>query len=470
MSELTSGPEPASGLATTLPRKRQLYGLVAAAVAPPLVTALLLLGHQRPSFETVLLLLILASVVASAIGGILPAVLATLVSGALANFFFAVPVGTFLIESGAQAADLAVFLAVSLLVGFITEGTARGRARAERHRLEATWIAEMGSRPADRASVEQVLTEALDVYEMHAAALTRDGLALVSIGSPSDGDATLEVSAGDGLSLKLIGPEHLGDDRHMLGAWAQAVGQLWRTRALAEQARRAEELAKIDELRASLLAAVGHDLRNPLAAVTAAASTLRQTDIELTPEDREELLETIVEHADRLNDLIANLLDMSRIQAGALSVHPEPTVLLEVLLGVVRRGAERLELDIPDTLPLVIADAGLLERVVANLVDNADRHVGTGEKVLIRAFPDDGQVVVEVIDHGPGVAPQRLEEIFAPFQHFGDRTTTGVGLGLAIARGFTQAMGGTLAASATPGGGLTMTIRLEVARAATAHS
>ena len=469
MSEHGGDAGPRSGLATTLPRRRQLYGIVVAAVAPPLLTALLLLGQPRPGFDTVLLLLVLVSVVASAIGGILPAVLATLVSGGLSNFFFALPYGTFTIASGAEAADLVIFLAGSLLVGFITEGTARRRARAERHRLEATWIAEFGSRAPDQDSVERVLTEALEVYEMHVAALRRDGRPLVSIGTSLEGDTTFEVPAGEGLSLQLVGPEHLGDDRRMLGSWALAVGQLWRTRALAEQARRAEELARIDELRASLLAAVGHDLRNPLAAITVAASTLRQTDIELAAEDREELLETIVEHAARLNDLIANLLDMSRIQAGALSVHPEPTVLLEVLRGVVRRGAERLELDIPDTLPLVVADAGLLERVVANLVDNADRYVGTGEKVLIRAYTAKSRVLAEIVDHGPGVAPDRMEEIFAPFQHFDDRTTTGVGLGLAIARGFTEAMGGTLAASVTPGGGLTMTITLEVARAAAAH-
>ena len=469
MSEHAGEQGPTSGLATTLSRRRQLYGIGVAAVAPPLLTALLLLGRTRPGLDTVLLLLVLASVAASAVGGILPAVLATVISGGLANFFFAVPYGTFFVTSAAEVADLVIFLAVSLLVGFITEVTARGRARVERHRLEATWIAEMGSRAPDRDAVEQVLTEALEVYEMHAAALTRDGGSLVSIGTPVDGDTALEVAAGEGLSLQLVGPEHLGEDRRMLGSWALAVGQLWRTRALAQQARRAEELARIDELRASLLAAVGHDLRNPLAAVTVAASTLRQTDIELTAEDREELLETIVEHAARLNDLIANLLDMSRIQAGALSVHPEPTVLLEVLRGVVRRGAGRLELDIPDTLPLVVADAGLLERVIANLVDNAERHVGTGEQVLIKAYASESNVVVEVVDHGPGVAPDRLEEIFAPFQHFGDRTTTGVGLGLAIARGFAEAMSGTLAASPTPGGGLTMTITLEVARAAAAH-
>jgi two-component system sensor histidine kinase KdpD len=136
---------------------------------------------------------------------------------------------------------------------------------------------------------------------------------------------------------------------------------------------------------------------------------------------------------------------------------------------VVRLGEGRVELDIPDTLPLVTADAGLLERVIANLVDNADRHLPQGQRVLIRATVPDTEVVVEVVDHGPGVAPERLGEIFAPFQHFGDRTTTGVGLGLAIAKGFTEAMGGTLAASHTPGGGLTMTITLEVADAAAAH-
>jgi two-component system sensor histidine kinase KdpD len=243
---------------------------------------------------------------------------------------------------------------------------------------------------------------------------------------------------------------------------------LWRTQQLAEQARRAEELGRIDELRASLLAAVGHDLRNPLAAITAAATTLRQTDIQLDPEDQVELLETIETHAARLNDIIGNLLDMSRLQAGALSVHPAPTVLLEVLAGVVRLGEGRVELDIPEDLPMINADAGLLERVLANLVDNANRHLPPGQKVRIAAHVIGSRVDVQVIDHGPGVAPERMGEIFAPFQHFGDRSTTGLGLGLAIARGFTEAMGGSLSPSRTPGGGLTMTVTLELAHAAAA--
>lgn len=458
-----------SGLGTILPRRRQLYGVVVALVAPPLLTALLLLLPRRPGLDTALLLLVLASVGASALGGVIPGVLATAVSGGLGNFFFAVPYGTFVIASGAEVADLLIFLAVSLLVGISTELAARGSARAERHRLEAVWIAELGARAPERGSLERVLAEALTVYEMHETSLRSGDSVLASMGERAEGDVAIELAAGEGLVVVLEGPERVGNDQRLLTSWALAVGQLWRTQELAEQARRAEELARIDELRASLLAAVGHDLRNPLAAITAAASTLRQTDIQLEADERTELLETIVEHAARLNDLIANLLDMSRIQAGALSVHPEPTVLLEVLRGVVRRGSGRLILDIPESLPRVVADAGLLERVLANIVDNADRHVTSGEPIVVRGQIAGDHVVVQVVDRGPGVAPERLEEIFAPFQHFGDRSTTGVGLGLAIARGFTEAMGGTLTASPTPGGGLTMTITLEVARAAAAH-
>jgi two-component system sensor histidine kinase KdpD len=129
---------------------------------------------------------------------------------------------------------------------------------------------------------------------------------------------------------------------------------------------------------------------------------------------------------------------------------------------------DRVELDVPEGLPLVFADAGLLERVLANLVDNALRYERPGRAVLVRARHDAnvGVVRIAVTDTGPGVSSARRDEIFAPFQHFDDRTTTGLGLGLAISRGFTDAMGGTLVASETPGGGLTMTVSLEVAHAA----
>jgi two-component system sensor histidine kinase KdpD len=470
VSQLLAGGEvaPASGLGSRLTRRRQLYGLGVAALGAPLLTLLLLPTRESLGLDTVLLLFILVSVVASAVGGVLPALAASLISFGLANFFFAPPYGSLLVENNNELIDLIIFFAVAVGVGVVTEIGARTRVAVERERLEAEWLAELGSREHGPDSVELALDDARSIYSMHAATLTERGVVLAQSGTPLPDDFMIVAPAGEQLQLELSGPERIGEDRGLLSSIALTTGRLWRTQQLAEQARRAEELGRIDELRASLLAAVGHDLRNPLAAITAAATTLRQTDIQLDPEDQTELLETIETHAARLNDIIGNLLDMSRLQAGALSVHPAPTVLLEVLAGVVRLGEGRVELDIPEDLPMINADAGLLERVLANLVDNANRHLPPGQKVRIAARVTGSRVDVQVIDHGPGVAPERMGEIFAPFQHFGDRSTTGLGLGLAIARGFTEAMGGTLSPSRTPGGGLTMTVTLEMAHAAAA--
>ncbi len=459
---------PASGLGSRLTRRRQLYGLGVAALGAPLLTFLLLPARDSLGLDTVLLLFILVSVVASAVGGVLPALAASLISFGLANFFFAPPFGSLLVENSNELIDLIIFFAVAVGVGVVTEFGARARVAVERDRLEAEWLTELGSREHGPDSVELALADARSIYGMHAATLTERGVVLAQSGTPLPDDFMIVAPAGEQLQLELSGPERIGEDRGLLGSLALTTGRLWRTQQLAEQARRAEELGRIDELRASLLAAVGHDLRNPLAAITAAATTLRQTDIQLDPEDQVELLETIETHAARLNDIIGNLLDMSRLQAGALSVHPAPTVLLEVLAGVVRLGEGRVELDIPEDLPMINADAGLLERVLANLVDNANRHLPPGQKVRIAAHVAGSRVDVQVIDNGPGVAPERMGEIFAPFQHFGDRSTTGLGLGLAIARGFTEAMGGSLSPSRTPGGGLTMTVTLEMAHAAAA--
>lgn len=442
--------------------RRRLYGLAVAAIGAPLLTACLIGMRNDLRLDTVLLLFILVAVAASAVGGVIPAVAASLLSLGLANFFFTPPYGSLWVQNPSEIVDLAVFAAVAVGVGIGTEASARATGRAERGRIEAAWLTGLANRATRPDSVERALSEARSVYGANRAALLEDDRVLASSGEAGPDDQLLSVEAGGGRRLELSGPERLGQDRSLLDALAQTTGRLWQAQRLAEQARRAEELAKIDELRASLLAAVGHDLRNPLAAITAAASTLEQTDIELTEDDRAELLATISEHATRLNSIISNLLDASRLQAGALSVHPAPTDLLDVLAGVLVPGQGWISLELPDDLPLLRADAGLLERVLANLIDNAGRH-GHEAGVEVSAAVENGRAVIRVVDHGPGVAPQRLAEIFAPFQHFGDRVTAGVGLGLAIAKGFTEAMGGTLVASPTRGGGLTMTVTLEVA-------
>jgi two-component system sensor histidine kinase KdpD len=246
------------------------------------------------------------------------------------------------------------------------------------------------------------------------------------------------------------------------GIGAQAAAALDRDR-LRTQAAQAEALGEANRVRTALLTAVSHDLRTPLASIKAAISSLRQDDMTWSPDDERALLATIEEGSDRLEGLINNLLDMSRVHTGSLQPFLRPTALDEVVPLALRGlpGAETVVLDLPDSLPLILTDAGLLERVVANLVANALRFSAPDEPVEIIGRAEGDTVLLSVVDHGPGVPESERARIFEPFQRLGDRTSgAGVGLGLAVARGFTEAMGGSLSASSTPGGGLTMTIEL----------
>lgn len=251
------------------------------------------------------------------------------------------------------------------------------------------------------------------------------------------------------------------------------------------QRAHAQELAMQDRVRAALLASVGHDLRTPLASTKAAVSSLRQTDIEWPDEVRAQLLATIEDSTDRLTRLVTNLLDMTRLRSDAVTARVTPVALDEVVLrALLSEHRTRADVCIPDDLPLVLVDPGLLERVVENLVENAVRFSPPGARIELRAeartaadggadggadgAADHGasrsRVDLRIIDHGPGIAPDRWDEVFTPFQRLDDRDSgSHVGLGLAIAQGFTEAMAGDLRPSTTPGGGLTMTLQLKAA-------
>jgi two-component system sensor histidine kinase KdpD len=219
-------------------------------------------------------------------------------------------------------------------------------------------------------------------------------------------------------------------------------------------------------MRTALLAAVSHDLRTPLASVKAGVSSLRQNDVAWSPLDRDELVLSIAEGAERLEHIIGNLLDMTRVSTGTVQPLLRPTAVEEVLLPAVRAvQPERLHIDVPEDLPMVSADPGLLERVLDNLVANAVRFSPPDRQVVVSTRTTADAVVIDVVDHGPGVAPPRRNDMFVPFQRLDDRGPTGVGLGLAVARGFIEAMGGSIAAESTPGGGLTMRLRLPMALA-----
>jgi two-component system sensor histidine kinase KdpD len=229
----------------------------------------------------------------------------------------------------------------------------------------------------------------------------------------------------------------------------------------------ARPIAAADRMRTALLAAVSHDLRTPLASAKAAVTSLRSADIAWLDEDRDELLATADESLDRLARLVDNLLDMSRLQAGALSVFPRPAGLEEIAaraLDDLGPAGRDVVVDIPDSLPEVQVDPAILERVIVNLTSNAIRYSPAGQPPLMTASALGDRVELRVADRGPGIPEPERENMFVPFQRLGDTdNTTGVGLGLALSRGLTEAMGGTLEPEETPGGGLTMAVSLPVA-------
>jgi two-component system sensor histidine kinase KdpD len=254
-------------------------------------------------------------------------------------------------------------------------------------------------------------------------------------------------------------------DQLILEAAAGQALLALRQQRMAAEAADAQRRAHTAALRTALLSAVGHDLRSPLTSIKAAAGSLRDPELTLSPTDSAELLATVEESTDRLRTLVDNLLDSSRLATGAITpaLHPVgyDEVVLRALAGV--DGSQRVLIDIDESLPHVLADPGLLERVVANVVDNALRH-GGGSPVAVRASAHADHVELRVVDHGPGIPRGAATSMFAPFQRLGDRhATSGIGLGLSVAQGFTDAIGGVIAAEDTPGGGLTLVISLPVA-------
>jgi K+-sensing histidine kinase KdpD len=438
----------------------------------PALTGILVVWRGTLSLGSILLLYLLAVIVVAAVGGRLPAVLAAVASFLLANWFLTPPYHTLRVGERDSIIELSVFVVVALIVSVTVEVAARRRATAARSQVEAEVLSRFTAEPLSEASLPEVLERIRAVFGMTAVALLRrrgDREEVAALVGPDITDApAVSLSLGEGLRLVAAGPQLFGEDRRVLVSLAETAARAWEGRQLTEQAARARELAEIDRVRSALLAAVGHDLRTPLAAIKVSVSSLRQDDVSWTPEEQRELLSTIESSANRLDDLISNLLALSRLQAGALSVSLQPVRVDEVVAKAVisqtsiDRDAAAVVIEVPDDLPPVFADPGLLERVVANLLDNARKHSPPDRPVrLVAEVLDDSRVAVQVVDQGAGVAEDDWAAIFAPFQRLDDRASgTGLGLGLAIARGFTEAMHGNLAPSHTPGGGLTMTVTL----------
>jgi len=458
-----------------VPARRAWLGLAVAAAGLAGLTAVLAPARLSVSLATVALLYLVPVVAAAVIGGLRPALAAAIAADLLVNFFFIPPYHTFVVDRRDHVLALVVYVLVAAVVSVAVEVAARQRERAARREVEAVLLGRATAEPVSDQSLTRLLDEVRDTFGMNAVALLESGPTgeqpVAAVGRLPATRPVLSAPAGPGLRLAAWGPDVFAEDRHALTRLATAAARTLEAQRLADEAAHARELAEIDRVRSALLAAVGHDLRTPLAGIKAAVSSLRQPDLDLPPDAIAELLETIEESSDRLDALVDNLLSMSRLQAGVLSVHLQP-VALDAVVALAQlhtpHGAARVEVDVPDNLPLVCADAGLLERVVANLLTNAQAASPPDRPIRLYGHADTDHVRLQVIDHGPGVPEADRDRIFEPFQRLHDRSaTTGLGLGLAIARGFAEAMHGTLTPTETPGGGLTMTVTLPIPADAT---
>ncbi|RIJ69986.1 sensor histidine kinase KdpD [Nakamurella silvestris] len=471
----------AAGGRFTLPRvsgaltpQRRLAGFVLALVGGPLVTWLLASLRSADSITSDVLTYQLLVVLVALTGGIWPAVFAALFSGLTLDFFFVEPLYRVTVDKPLHLFALGLYVLNAVLVSYVVDQAARRTRTAQRAAAESELLATVaGSVLRGEDALQALVTRTREAFGLAAVRLTADGSVLCADGEPAPEDHLTTVAVGTRAGLELYGPDLAASERRLLAVIATQIDAALEHSDLTLTASTVGPLAEADRVRSALLAAVGHDLRRPLTVATAAVSGLRSSDITWSEEDREELLATAEESLQTLADLVTNLLDVSRLQAGVLGVYLAPLDVVDVILPALDElglGPGEVEFDLAADVGPVLADSGLLERVVVNLLSNAARYSPAGRLVRISTSQFAGTIEIRIADHGPGIPAHRREEIFVPFQRLGDiDNLTGLGLGLALSKGFTEGMGGQLEAQDTPGGGLTMVISLPAAAHEAAH-
>jgi two-component system sensor histidine kinase KdpD len=404
-------------------------------------------------------------VLVALIGGIWPALLAAILSGLTLDYVFVKPYFSLTIALPVHFLTLVLYVLNAVLVSYVVDQAARRSRAAQRAQAESELLATItGSVFRGQDALQALVARTREAFSLTSVQLLSKDEVILSDGVPEPGDHVTSIPAGERGTLELHGADLQASERRLLSVIAAQIDAALEYRDLSETAREVGPLAEVDRVRSALLAAVGHDLRRPLAAATAAVTGLRSPGIVWSDVDRDELLATAQESLESLSALVTNLLDVTRLQAGALAVTTVPVDVAEVVLPALDElglGPADVELDLPQDLPPVIADAGLLQRVIVNLLDNARRFSPGERAVRISASEFAGTIEIRIADRGPGVEADRREDIFVPFQRLGDTDNlTGLGLGLALSKGFTEGMGGTLSAEETPGGGLSMVIAL----------
>ncbi len=465
-------------LLSPLPVRRRLAALILGLVGFPLLTLILTAGRNGDSLATALSSYLVLVVAVAAIGGVWPALLAAIAGFLLSNYFFAPPIHTFTIADARDILALVMFLVTAGVVSVLVDLSARRTATAVQARSDAQMLARVAGRlvAPEGNPLPALLEELLLAFRLDAVAVLRSGAGpvgwttVVKAGqqpprAPDEATEVLPLTDEDLLALR--GPGLTAEDREILTAFAAQLATALESDRLHAEAAEADSLARANDLRSALLAAVSHDLRTPLSSIKAASSSLLSDQLAFGPDETRVLLETIDAEADRLNSLVENLLDMSRLQTGSMDVLDQSTdvnELIEAALDSVAPRRQQVAVDVESPLPRIRTDPVLLERAVANLIDNGLVHAD-GSGLRVEAGPVAGRVDIRVIDRGPGIRPQDRDRVFQPFQRVGDtQSRVGVGLGLAVARGFVEAVGGDLDVEDTPGGGCTMVIRIPEGR------
>jgi two-component system sensor histidine kinase KdpD len=459
-----------------VPRGRQLTGWALAVIGLPLLTVIVTRLGDHITLPTVLLVFLALVIAIAAIGGIVAGVVAAVGASLLTNWFVVPPVHTFTIGDGENIVALIVFVAVAVTVSLLVDRVSSRSREALRARAESEVLARA---TATLVGEPNPLPDLLDQLR---ATFALDGVAVLSKGDagwvvdaaagsdppadPLDGERWDLV--GDGTAVLVVRGRELGaEDQRLLRSFLSQLSLALQRGRLQAEAAEAAQLADANALRTALLQAVSHDLRTPLAAIKASATSLLQSDITWSDKDRIEFIRAIDTESDRLNRVVGNLLDMSRLQAGAVEVVNRPVFLEDVVAQALASLSEAPNVDVavPETIPPVNADPALLERAVANVVANAVAWSPAGVPARVEAGEVGGRVHLRVIDRGPGIAAEDRAKVFEPFQRLGDRSTqAGVGLGLAVSRGFVRAVGGDLRLDDTPGGGLTVVLDLPEVR------
>ncbi|WP_435748899.1 ATP-binding protein [Microbacterium sp. PMB16] len=454
--------------------RRQVLGFVVALAFGPLLSWVMFTFRSPESITAEVLAYQLLVVVVALVGGIRPAVFAAVLSGITLDFLFVAPLFTITVAHPLHVLALGLYVVIAILVSLIVDQAARRARTAQRAAAEAELLAAVAGNVlrGDNAVLALVsrTREAFGLSGVRLLAL--DGEVLACDGEPvADGRATM-IPVGVGTNgaaratLELNGDPLAGPERRLLDAIVAQLAAAIEHTDLRATALEAEALAETDQVRSALLSAVSHDIRRPLASAVAAIGGLRGAH-DLSASDRAELLETADESLATLSALVTDLLDVSRVQAGVLAVSAmrlDATAPILAAVDELGLGPADVDLALDPALPALQADPVLLQRVLVNVLANAHRHAPDGTRVLISTSALGDRAEIRIIDRGEGVAPERRDRIFQPFQRFGDTdNTTGLGLGLALSRGFTEGMGGTLTPEDTPGGGLTMVIALPLA-------